>query len=177
MLKLALRASSTFSCRIALVICVRFSVGGATVADVAAFPVVDADPALASPALVSVAAFVSVVDFVSVADLVPLVSVRSCAAVPALSEGAAAGLSCAVVAGFTVGAVFWSDAAYRIALDVRGSDFAREIGEDGSPHRGSGPWLHDDPFDRPAVAFHRTTTLHTGAEHGSYLLLPVVPDR
>lgn len=66
---------------------------------------------------------------------------------------------------------------YRIALDIRGSDFARETGDAGSPHRGSGPWLHDDVFDRPAVVFQGTTTLHTGLQNQSYLLLPVVPNR
>ncbi|WP_441228127.1 CocE/NonD family hydrolase [Tardiphaga sp. 20_F10_N6_6] len=66
---------------------------------------------------------------------------------------------------------------YRIALDIRGSDFARANGDAGSPHRGSGPWLHDDVFDRPAMIFQGTTTLYTGPEHQSHLLLPIVPNR
>jgi predicted acyl esterase len=66
-------------------------------------------------------------------------------------------------------------AGYRLALDIRGSDFARPASDSSGPHRGSGPWLHDDPFDRPASIFGGTTTIHTGPGYASFLLLPVVP--
>jgi hypothetical protein len=49
--------------------------------------------------------------------------------------------------------------------------------------RGSGPFLHDDPADRPQppgapIAGSRAAariTLHTGADHPSHVLLPFVP--
>src|SRR5262249_15583490 len=34
---------------------------------------------------------------------------------------------------------------------------------------------HDDPTDRPPKLFAGTNTLHTGGQHQSYLLLPVLP--
>jgi predicted acyl esterase len=70
-------------------------------------------------------------------------------------------------------------AGYRIALNVAGKDFERP-GGDANPafrSRGSGPWLHDDPHDRPADIFGGETTLHTGPGREAYLLLPVIPQR
>ena len=43
--------------------------------------------------------------------------------------------------------------------------------------RGCGPFLHDDPRDRPAAVFGGKTTLHLGPQHESYLLLPLIPPR
>jgi hypothetical protein len=40
---------------------------------------------------------------------------------------------------------------------------------------GCGPFLHDDPGDRPPERFAGTTTLHAGAGRAAYVLLPVVP--
>jgi hypothetical protein len=40
--------------------------------------------------------------------------------------------------------------------------------------RGCGPFLHDDPRDRPTHTFGGTTTLHFGAEHEAYVMLPVI---
>jgi predicted acyl esterase len=67
-------------------------------------------------------------------------------------------------------------AGYRLALDIRGSDFARPRGDEGSPHRGSGPWLHDDTFDRPPQVYAGQTTVHTGPTRESYLLVPIIPN-
>ncbi len=67
-------------------------------------------------------------------------------------------------------------AGYRLALDVRGSDFARPVQDETVVLRGSGPWLHNDSFDRPASVFAGTTTVHTGPKHSAFLLLPVVPE-
>ncbi|SIR27638.1 CocE/NonD family hydrolase [Bosea sp. TND4EK4] len=64
---------------------------------------------------------------------------------------------------------------YRLALDIRGMDFARPLGAGEGPHRGSGPWLHDDPIDRNPLVFGGRTTIHTGAAYPSHLLLPVIP--
>jgi predicted acyl esterase len=70
-------------------------------------------------------------------------------------------------------------AGYRIAVNIAGKDFERP-GGDANPafrSRGSGPWLHDDPHDRPADIFGGQTTLHTGPGREAFLLLPVIPPR
>jgi predicted acyl esterase len=70
-------------------------------------------------------------------------------------------------------------AGYRIAVNIGGKDFERP-GGDANPafrSRGSGPWLHDDPHDRPADIFGGQTTLYTGPGREAYLLLPVIPPR
>ncbi len=64
---------------------------------------------------------------------------------------------------------------YRIALTVGGQDFARS--ESKEQHKGSGPFLHNDPDDRGSPAFHGTTKIHTGTENPSFLLLPIVPNQ
>ncbi len=66
---------------------------------------------------------------------------------------------------------------FTVSIDIRGKDFERP-GEDANPafpSRGSGPWYHDHPQDRPKDIFGGATTLHTGGTHQSYLLLPVIP--
>lgn len=71
-------------------------------------------------------------------------------------------------------------AGYRIALTLLGKDFERPM-EGGSlgtvlnPMRGSGPFLHDSPQDRPAEIFDNEHTVYGGGDTGSYLLLPVIP--
>jgi hypothetical protein len=42
---------------------------------------------------------------------------------------------------------------------------------------GCGPFLHDDPADRPPELTTGRVTLHTGPDHPAYLLLPDIPDR
>lgn len=59
-------------------------------------------------------------------------------------------------------------AGYTLSLTVEGRDFMR------SDETGSGPFLH---VDRPAPTFTGTTTILTGPETPSSLLLPVVPAR
>ncbi len=72
---------------------------------------------------------------------------------------------------------------YRIALSVRGRDYERAGGDGGerlstfrNELRGSGPFLHDDPRDRPPELFGGEVTIATGGDQASYLLLPVVPE-
>ncbi|HEV3376069.1 MAG TPA: CocE/NonD family hydrolase [Thermoleophilaceae bacterium] len=68
-------------------------------------------------------------------------------------------------------------AGYCLALTVRGTDY--EYPHAGGDRlttfrnelRGSGPFLHDDPDDRPPEIFGGTVTVHPG----SYVLLPFVP--
>ena len=69
-------------------------------------------------------------------------------------------------------------AGCRLALTIGGCDFARpaEIPTAGPPvFRGSGLFLHTDPNDRPADVFDGTTTVHTGPDTASHLLLPIIP--
>jgi predicted acyl esterase len=71
-------------------------------------------------------------------------------------------------------------AGYRIALTLLGRDFERpgpslQMKPFASPMRGSGPFLHNDPADRPPAIFGGRTTIHAGGAQGSYLLLPVIP--
>jgi hypothetical protein len=72
-------------------------------------------------------------------------------------------------------------AGYRLALSVRGKDYMfaektnLKLSNFKNELRGCGPFLHDDPRDRPAETFAGETTLHFGAQHQSYLLIPVIP--
>jgi hypothetical protein len=70
---------------------------------------------------------------------------------------------------------------YRVALTVRGKDYEYGGGSGGrlsnfkNELKGCGPFLHDDPVDRPPEIFGGQTTLHFGRKQQAYLLLPVVP--
>ena len=73
-------------------------------------------------------------------------------------------------------------AGYRIALTVRGRDYEHAAGDAaslshfrGSAMRGVGIYTHDDPVDRPTHRFGGRTTVRTGRDAGSWLLLPFVP--
>ena len=73
-------------------------------------------------------------------------------------------------------------AGYRIALSVRGNDYECPAAGKGvrlsnfkNDLRGCGPFLHNDPRDRPQAIFAGETTIHTGPEQPGYLLLPVIP--
>ncbi len=72
-------------------------------------------------------------------------------------------------------------AGHRIALTVRGRDyeFAKSTGAQLSNFknelRGCGPFLHDDPRDRPAAIFGGKNTLHFGMAHEAFVLLPIIP--
>jgi uncharacterized protein len=69
---------------------------------------------------------------------------------------------------------------YRLGVHISGRDF--ELGGDGPwpaafgvTMRGNGIFVHDEPADRPAELSGGTTTLLSGADSPSYLLLPVIP--
>lgn len=71
-------------------------------------------------------------------------------------------------------------AGYRIALTVRGRDYefdgpAATLSNMKNPMRGCGPFLHDDPTDRPAQTFGGTVTLHLSATDPCHVLLPRIP--
>lgn len=72
-------------------------------------------------------------------------------------------------------------AGYRIGLSVRGRDYeyAKSTGARLSNFknelRGCGPFLHDDPRDRPPEVYGGRTTLHFGVGRPGWLMLPVIP--
>ena len=71
---------------------------------------------------------------------------------------------------------------YRLALCIRGRDYeyagstGARLSNFKNELKGCGPFLHDDPTDRPASVFGvGEVTLHLGGERSGRLLLPVVP--
>jgi predicted acyl esterase len=74
-------------------------------------------------------------------------------------------------------------AGYRIALSVRGKDYEYGGGSGGklsnfkNELKGCGPFLHDDPRDRPPALFNGITTLKFGGTKAPYLLLPIIPPK
>jgi predicted acyl esterase len=73
-------------------------------------------------------------------------------------------------------------AGYRIGLTIRGKDYEYGGGSGGrlsnfkNELTGCGPFLHDDPVDRPVGVYGGRTTLHIGPAQ-PYVLLPIVPTR
>lgn len=72
-------------------------------------------------------------------------------------------------------------AGSRIGLTIRGKDYEyphaelARLSNFKNDLKGCGPFLHDDPTDRPAAARENRVTVHSGPEGQSYLLLPVIP--
>ena len=72
---------------------------------------------------------------------------------------------------------------YRIALSIRGRDYVYPGGSGGrlsnmkNEFTGNGPFLHDDPRDRPLDIFGGKTTLHLGGGQENFVLLPIIPPR
>ncbi|HVR77357.1 MAG TPA: CocE/NonD family hydrolase C-terminal non-catalytic domain-containing protein, partial [Acidimicrobiia bacterium] len=73
-------------------------------------------------------------------------------------------------------------AGYQLGLTIRGSDYEYEgllekskLGTFKNALTGVGPFLHDDPIDRPAEVFGGSVTVHTGSGTSSRLLVPVIP--
>jgi len=69
---------------------------------------------------------------------------------------------------------------HRIALTILGKDYeydgeAAVLSNMKNPMRGCGPFVHDDPADRPHDIFGGQVTLHFGRDREAYVLLPVVP--
>lgn len=70
---------------------------------------------------------------------------------------------------------------YRFALSVKGCDYVYP----GEPNAGLsnmkntftgvGPFLHDDPDNRPADVFDNNITVHLGGDRAGYVLLPIIP--
>jgi predicted acyl esterase len=74
-------------------------------------------------------------------------------------------------------------AGHRLALSVRGRDYewqkstGARLSNFKNELRGCGPFLHDDPRDRPAAVFGGRNTLHAGPGRESYVLVPVIPPK
>ena len=69
---------------------------------------------------------------------------------------------------------------YRIGLSLRGRDYENvasggRLSNFKNELRGCGPFLHDDPQDRPLGLFGGVTTVHVGPDHPSYMLVPIIP--
>jgi uncharacterized protein len=70
-------------------------------------------------------------------------------------------------------------AGYRLALTIRGKDYeyageAATLSNMKNPMKGCGPFLHDDPLDRPPELFGGKITLHFDQQ--PFVLLPVIPE-
>jgi len=77
--------------------------------------------------------------------------------------------SIVVPAGFQIGVTIRGrDYEYPHATGLRLSNFKNEL-------RGCGPFLHNDPRDRPPEIFNGDTSIHIDTEQVSYLLLPIIP--
>jgi uncharacterized protein len=74
-------------------------------------------------------------------------------------------------------------AGHRIALSVRGRDYewqkstGARLSNFKNELRGCGPFLHDDPRDRPPAVFGGRTTLHVGPDRPAYVLVPIIPPK
>lgn len=72
-------------------------------------------------------------------------------------------------------------AGFRLGVTVRGKDYEYGGASGGklsnfkNELKGCGPFLHDDPVDRPAKLFSGTTTLHFESGREPFILLPVIP--
>jgi uncharacterized protein len=74
-------------------------------------------------------------------------------------------------------------AGYRIGLTIRGKDYEHAGPSGGrlsnfkNELKGCGPFLHDDPLDRPSEVFAGVTSLHFGRGRQPFLLLPIIPPK
>jgi predicted acyl esterase len=72
---------------------------------------------------------------------------------------------------------------YRVALSVRGRDYVYPGGSGGklsnmkNEFTGNGPFLHDDPRDRPLEIYGGQATIHLGGGRENFVLLPIIPAR
>ena len=73
-------------------------------------------------------------------------------------------------------------AGHRIALTLCGRDYEHpgpgaRLSNMKNEFRGCGPFLHDDPRNRPSAIFAGRTTLHLTPDRPAYLLLPIIPPK
>ena len=70
-------------------------------------------------------------------------------------------------------------AGYRLSVTILGHDFDHGLEPSGlgeTVMRGSGPFRHEHPEDRPAATFDNEVTIYTGGDTPSSLLLPMIED-
>ena len=73
-------------------------------------------------------------------------------------------------------------AGYTFGLSIRGRDYENPalppivMSNFKNEMKGAGPFLHNDPCDRPADRFGGTTTIHTGPDTPSSVLVPYIID-
>jgi hypothetical protein len=74
-------------------------------------------------------------------------------------------------------------AGYRVGVTIRGKDYEYGGASGGKLSNfkneltGCGPFLHNDPRDRPASVFNGITGLHFAGGKAPYLLLPIIPPK
>jgi uncharacterized protein len=74
-------------------------------------------------------------------------------------------------------------AGHRVGVSIRGKDYEYGGASGGrlsnfkNELKGCGPFLHDDPVDRPPEVFGGITTLHFRLDKQPYLLLPIIPEK
>jgi predicted acyl esterase len=72
---------------------------------------------------------------------------------------------------------------HRVALSVRGRDYVYPGGSGGklsnmkNEFTGNGPFMHDDPRDRPVAIYGGKTTIHLGDGRENFVLLPIIPQK
>ena len=72
---------------------------------------------------------------------------------------------------------------YRVAVTIRGKDYEYGGASGGKLSNfkneltGCGPFLHNDPRDRPPAVFNGITGLHFASGKAPYLLLPIIPSK
>jgi len=72
-------------------------------------------------------------------------------------------------------------AGYRIGVNVRGKDYespkasGQKLSNFKNELKGCGPFLHNDPRDRPSDVFGGETSIHISADGPAYVLLPIIP--
>ena len=71
---------------------------------------------------------------------------------------------------------------YRVALTIKGKDYdhgqsAASLSNMKNPMNGCGPFMHDDPVDRPPEIFGGKVMLHFGPQYPAAALLPVIPSK
>ena len=72
-------------------------------------------------------------------------------------------------------------AGYRIALSVRGNDYqwqaktGLKLSNLKNELKGCGPFLHNEPRDRPSEVYSGRTTVHIEPSNPAFILLPIIP--
>jgi predicted acyl esterase len=70
---------------------------------------------------------------------------------------------------------------YRFALSIKGCDYVYPgetnagLSNMKNTFTGVGPFLHDDPDNRPPEVFDNNVTVHLGGDNAGYVLLPIIP--